>query len=127
MKLILVFVFAVAAVIAFPYIFGIACDGEKEWNTYSGKLSGLYVDVDTCCHCDTRIKFYNQSWIYLYDCDESLYDLLIINETYTVHTCPHQEPYAVTRGMWERGCFYVEVIDYIEDDHGDVIYGSKWW
>jgi len=113
--------------VAVPYLIQNNCDGEKEWNTYTGNLAGVYVDAETCCHCDTRIKFYNQSWIYTYDCDESLVDLLEINETYTIHTEPFPEGYAVTGELGEPTCFWVEVIDYIEDAEGNVIYGSDWW
>jgi len=121
-KSVIGFLIAVFLVFAIPNIFP-NCNGEKEWNIYTGKLAGIYVDAETCCHCDTRIKFYNQSWIYTFDCDESLVDILQINQTYTIHTEPFAEQYAVTSDdIFEPNCFWVEVIDYIEDDSGNVIY-----
>lgn len=122
MKLIIMFLIGVAIIIAVPNLLH-QCDGEKHWETYHGKLIGLYIDVDTCCHCDTRLKLEGEGWVYTYDCDESLSDVLKINETYTIHTRPHAEEYAATC----CGCFWVEAIDYIEDEDGNVVYGWKWW
>ena len=102
------------------------CDGEKEWSHYTGKLQYIDIDCEWCCHSMSWLKFYNKSRIPIYNCDESLEDIPV-NQTYTIYLQPFSEPYAVTRNSWEPSCFWVQVIDYIEDENGTVVWGNKWW
>ena len=96
-------------------------EGEKVWSKYTGRLEFIDVETDTCCHCDTRIKLYNQSWIRTFNCDESLEEIKL-NETYTFYTEPYAEPLAASVGM-----VWVEVVYRVIDVNDTVVWESHWW
>ena len=93
------------------------CDGEPKSFQRSGLLKDIYVRNDVCCHCYTRIEFYNQSVIRTVDCNEDLMDIPV-DRVYTFYFKPYPEQYAAT-----TGCFWDNVVDYIENENGKRIYG----
>ena len=101
------------------------CDGDKVWSNHTGIFEYIDVDCDTCCHFRTWIKLENKSKIWTVDGNEDLEDIFTPGETYTFYLKPFPEPYAVTRGMWEHSCYWDQVIDYVEDEQGNVVYGWK--
>ena len=103
------------------YFNDFSVDGEKVWFEYTGKLEFIDVENDICCHCDTRIKLYNQSWIRNYNCDESL-ETIALNQTYTFYTEPFKEQLAASPG-W----FWVEVVYRVIDVDNNVVWESHWW
>jgi len=96
-------------------------EGKKIWSEYTGKLEFIDVENDICCHCDTRIKLYNQSWIRTYNCDESLENIKL-NETYIFYT----EPFAEQAASYV-GSFWVEVVYRVKDTDNNVVWESHWW
>jgi len=103
------------------YFYDFGVDGEKVWSEYTGKLEFIDVENDICCHCNTRIKLYNQSWIRTYNCDESLENIKL-NETYTFYT----EPFAEQAASYV-GSFWVEVVYRVIDVNGHVVWENHWW
>ena len=98
------------------------CDGEKEWSHYTGKLTWIDVETEICCHFRTWIKLEGQSKIWTVDGNEDLETMFNVGEVQTFYLEPFPEPLAAT-----VGCVWDQVIDYVEDDKGNVVYGWKWW
>ena len=96
------------------------CEGEKEWSHYTGVFEWIDVETDQCCHFRTWIKLENHSKIWTVDGNKDLETMFIPGEIYTFYLEPFPEPAAAT-----VGCFWDQVIDYVEDDKGNVVYGWK--
>jgi len=105
-----------------PYVvMNFQTQGEKEWSQYTGQFKWIDVETDTCCHFHTRIKLSGHDIIHTVDGNEELENMFVVNKTYTFYLEPFREPAAATPGY-----FWDQVINYVEDEKGNVVYGFKW-